>query len=398
MKKNNILIILELLLLICSFGCSRNDRNQVDSSAVQGHFEDSDEQQLNTFKGQQVVPPEYSPVAGVIVSDKLVLDFHKESLIKAIFKAGAKNVWMMTSSGSNLTTSSPVLGDLRQALGTQMDALKIIREVDAGERSVWARDWAPLVALSHRGEAAKLRLIDLNYYPNRPGDDATARSLSEVSRDRISIPVYNEGGNFMINGKRNCLMTTRVLEANSKPFREDDMVLDDVAITQYYKEFVGCEDVTIFPRMPVEKTGHIDMWAKFLNDDTIAVSQISDETIATTEGLVAARAAKMQRYLEDRANDLMAMGYEVKRIPMPAPAGAVRSYTNSLFVNQTAIIPRYGVEDDTYPDQNLTPKYNTAVTKLYRQYGFKVEFIDADELTMSNGAIHCVTMQVPALN
>lgn len=66
------------------------------------------------------------------------------------------------------------------------------------------------------------------------------------------------------------------------------------------------------------------------------------------------------------------------------------SYTNSLLVNGTAIIPQYK-ESGAFSD------YDNKAVEIYRSAGFKTVLIDARILTRNGGAIHCATMQVPKI-
>ena len=211
----------------------------------------------------------------------------------------------------------------------------------------------------------------------------------------------------MNNRYGDCMMTTRVVDANASRYFASDMVLSPAQIKQYYKDFAGCDDVYIFPRMPYEGTGHIDMWAKFLSDDTVLVGELQDETIARMQRGTSSYngALEIQGFLNDRASEIRSLGFDVVRIPMPAPIisgsyATMRSYTNSLLVNGTAIIPRYVRSADyyaSYEDSDLTSVYEQQVEDIYRGLGYQVRFIESDELIANGGAVHCVTMQLGAL-
>lgn len=80
------------------------------------------------------------------------------------------------------------------------------------------------------------------------------------------------------------------------------------------------------------------------------VDQIKDyyrEFAGCKQSWQRSRVREVQSYLEARASEIAAMGYEVIRIPMPAPVftakgkSMFRSYSNSLLVNETAMVPRY---------------------------------------------------------
>ncbi len=378
-------------LLIMTAACGRST-----VSTTQGHYEDANASSMGQYRGQQVIPAEYARSEAVIISSSLLSSYGREDLVKAMLETGIGKVWVTVGKGSAESLQSSTFSRLRQTLGADINRVRVIAQKDTGSVSVWARDWSPLGALSTDD---RLRFLDLNYYPSRPADDSTARTFAGlVGIERVSVPVYNEGGNFMTNGRGDCLMTTRVTDANNDIFKAGDIILDAEAVKQYYGEFAGCQRTTIFPRMPREKTGHIDMWGKFLDDDTVIVNQISDETLAYASAGNRALASELQKYFDNRADDIEALGFKVVRIPMPVPSiGLFRSYTNSLLLNGVAIIPRYNsASGGSYADQKLLSSYEAKVRQIYEGLGYKAVFIPSDQLIATGGAIHCVTMQVPA--
>lgn len=377
-----------LLILGLASACGQGTASKLD-----GHFEESTAQKANSYVGDQLIPPEYAAVDSVIVSQPLLTNYGREDLVKAILDAGAHQVLMAVPRGSSTSTSSYTYNNLRSVLGSDISRVKLVPQTDSGYLTVWARDWSPLGAFATDGS---VRLLDLNYYPERPADDSMARTLEDsYGYSRVSLPVYNEGGNFMNNGRAECLMTTRVTDANATKAVSGDMVLSAAQIKRYYMDFGGCKSVTIFPRMPNEKTGHIDMWAKFLDDDTVIVNEVSDETIAyATSSSSRSFAKTIQGFMNDRAKEIESLGYKVVRIPMPLPrTGLFRSYTNSLLVNGTAILTDY--VESGYADDELMDGYRAAAKRIYESLGYKTTFIPSDELIATGGAVHCVTMQIP---
>ena len=176
--------------------------NNGTGSQIDGHYEESSAAEMEYFRGGQVAVPEYAPSTSVIMGMPAIDVFDKEDLVDAILAAGADTVYITTGSRSRVSTQDASFRNLRQKLGSRIDRVKVVRQAAQGGLTVWARDWAPLGARSIGQGPEDLRLVDFNYYPRRQADDATARAIETVySLDRVSVPVYNEGGNFMNNDR-----------------------------------------------------------------------------------------------------------------------------------------------------------------------------------------------------
>jgi agmatine/peptidylarginine deiminase len=372
------------VLLVALVGCQRPTMTK-----VQGHLEEFSEEQLNAADGTQHLYPEHYPARGVIVSDKIDGTFSEGNFLQILLDTGISEVTLITDS-----VFSP-----EDLTGADAPNVRVLKDGYGG--TVWARDWSPLTAIGAKNSAyaGEDVYLDFNYYAARWRDDSVPRVFAEaLSAPRVSVPVYNEGGNFMVNGQGLCLMASRVSEANAKgAAMENDLVLDEAQIADYYTRFGGCSKVRIFPRMPIEGTGHIDLWAKFVSDDTVLVNQLTDETIATiTESSQDERNAReIQAYLEERAVDMETMGLNVVRIPMPAPKGRItRSYMNSLLLNGHAIVPVYAADGiGETPDNALLEGYEQQVREAYESAGFKFVPVNSDLPIRRGGAVHCVTMQ-----
>lgn len=385
-------------------GCGPSDSHNSD---LEGHYESADAENMRIFAGGQMAVPEFMPVRGVIIAWPLLNSYRKEQMAADIINAGVDTLWVTVPQNFSGTLESASFAPLRRALGDKIARVKLVKQDVPGSVSVWSRDWSPLGA---RGADGRLRFLDFNYYPERPADDATARSLLRILPvSRVSVPVYNEGGNFMNNNRGVCMMTSRVTDANAVRHFTQDAIMGADEIKAYYNQYAGCRETIIFPRMPYEGTGHIDMWAKFLSDDTLIVGEIRNEIIELG-GYTAAEAEKvktMQSFLNRRASEIAKRGYKVVRIPMPAPvydgdSWMFRSYTNSLTVNKVALVPRYTnpyytnlAEGGGYLDRSLIAGYENEVISIYRRLGYSFKWVDSDDVIAAGGAVHCTTMQIP---
>lgn len=443
-----------------------------------GHFENMTEAEAEALMAEgPTVLAENAATAMVAISGELLLSgvggFGRSDLALQILETGVELAVFLPPE------TQDVFADARFA-----EFANAARQYQGRIRSlpstgympgVWARDWAPLQAVTPKGRQI---LLDFNYYPDRPTGDITPQTMAKASdkHARLSIPVYNEGGNFMSNSRGVCMMTSRVVDANQDQsmevyvdkdgkimrgddgfvlsnlsddkrrdplgrrikgnlfraisgetkVRTDDRVLSVDDIKHYYQKYAGCKEVHVFPRMPEEGTGHIDMWAKFLSDDLILVNELSELQLKLPMAEAERDYAKIVKtYLDNMATKISGMGFQVVRIPMPLPQNrswseaasestyhVVRSYSNSLLINrsgrQTAIVPRYekarltpgevsgrglSAEIQDYSDSDAIKDYEAAVEKAYNAAGYQVSWINADQLIAAGGAVHCVTMQ-----
>ena len=378
------------------------------SSKLDGHYENATASSVASFRSAQAVLPEYADSQGVILALPYLTNFNKAGALADMLKTDIEKLWIVVPNDYRSSLNGTDFLELRKLAGSTFSKVELVRQRVPGSLTVWARDWSPLTGKTASGEN---RLLDFNYYPNRQTDDFTAQSfIDALPYERVSIPVYNEGGNFMSNDDGVCMMTSRVTDANRDQYFSEDMILNADQIKAYYREFAGCRQVHIFPRIPYEGTGHIDMWAKFLDNDTVIVNEIRDELLAlpNMESWQRQRVKEVQSFLEARASQIAALGYDVVRIPMPAPVFSTggtnmfRSYANSLLVNGTAMVPRYlsparnelGV-NGRYVDSGLLKAYENEVISIYEGLGYNFKWVNSDDTIAIGGAIHCTTMQVP---
>lgn len=376
------------------------------SSRPLGHFEDTDAESMSGYENAQVAIAEHEPSMGVVMSLAMFTEHHLEDLAVTVLNSQIDTLWIVVPKDY-----SPSQGELDLALLYQKSSLArqrvaLIKPQVKGKLREWARDWAPLTARTKDG---KRRLLDFNYYSDRPADDSNPLSLAKATGlERVSVPVYNEGGNFMNNSQGDCLMTDRVVKANGEKELEGDQIYSQEQIVEFYSKFAGCKRTIIFESMPFEGTKHIDLWAKFLDDKTVIVNEIRDELLplATYQSEALKKTKKVKDYLDARAQEIKNLGFDVVRVPMPLPwfgsdFNLFRSYTNSLIVNGTVAIPQYKkptmAEDGIngqYVDQKYLEAYEKEVIKTHQDLNLKVSMIPSDQLIAKGGAIHCTTMQI----
>lgn len=421
-----------------------------NSSRPSGHYEGMDKSTaLALIEAKPVVIPEYEETGSVIVSLELFEAYDRFDLAEAVLAAGV-DLTVVVPAGFD--GRLPGQQALDKAAGTR--ARIRLLEAEANVPVVWARDWGPLAARTATGD---LTLLDFNYYNDRPDGDAVPSFMEPDGLPRISVPVYNEGGNFMINSRGDCVMTRRVVEANQDfevpyqidasgrfrstldpelplrrgtPYidlqgqvrirdRTEEHILSEADIIDHYERFAGCRRTIMLDRMPGEGTGHVDMFAKFLDDDTVLMGAFTEEQLAgVKDSTEESMAREMHAYLQTVRGQLEKAGFTIVTVPMPVPQKVVgsggeisfmvRSYTNSLLLNKdgerSVLVPRYErkvtlianrwIRRSDYSDDAALDGYEEAARRAYEKAGFRVTFITTDVLIAFAGSVHCVTMQV----
>ncbi len=235
--------------------------------------------------------------------------------------------------------------------------------------TVWIRDFGPLTC--RKISDGSTVVGDAMYF--QPPDDPIPTEYAKVKGWPVrDVALRMEGGNFMSDGQGRVLVTNQLMERNAR----------DAVEAELFK--VGAREILFFERLPHlsdrsgDGTGHIDMLAKLTSTTSAVVGSSTDPDFSS---ILDRNAAKFEE-----------LGYTVTRLPMGnAPALAfsdgakLQTYTNTLFVGRTALVPQYG---DVATD--------AAALAAYSKLGYQAVPIDASGLIAANGAVHCVSMQVPA--
>jgi agmatine/peptidylarginine deiminase len=404
----NAVYLSRIFAMLCCIGC----KTAAPHSESKGHFENATAEDLQRTTGQQTAKPEYTPYRTIMVSTDLLFRYDHMELFLTLLRSDVSEVMVAIPPGFPADTEQ-FLNYLTQTQDITLpddmpqlrEKIRFVKRREREGQSVWIRDYAPFTTLSTAGD---IRLLDFNYMTRRVSDDLIPQDLSaQTGYVRISMPLYLEGGNFMVNESRHCMTTEKIVADNAEVRVEGDRVYDREEIIALLKEQAGCEKVTIFPRMPHESTGHIDMWAKFIDDETILVSRMLPETVTsmpTDRYPFAQTTTDIRDYLEARIAELRDMGYQLIELPLPLPDSGsgliVRTYVNGLIVGGKLLVPRY--ESNTieflgatpYVDDDLIPMYEEKVMDALNQTSLEPIWVNADAIIQGGGSIHCATMEM----
>ena len=307
---------------------------------------------------------EWAPGAGVLVAWHEDFADYFIALIGALAASGP--TWVITN---DLAESQAVQMRLAAA---QVDTASVLFFEYAHE-AFWTRDFGPWSVVDAAGA---LHFVDPSYYPTRFRDDAVPTLLADYFGAQVFRPDLDaEGGNIMTNGAGLCVATTRLTYNNPPHFS-----FDIAAMTQTW---LGCQRTVFLEPLHDERTGHVDLLAKFLSPDLVVVSQYNptiDPKNARVTDDAAARLADLS----------LADGRPLRVVRLPTPAASddvFRTYTNALQTDKAVFVP-------TYDDHDAL---NAQALDIYRAalpMEVAVVPVNASAVVEYGGAVHCTTMQV----
>jgi len=279
-----------------------------------------------------------------------------------------------------IITTNPdnVSGQLTSA-GISLDSVEF---VNTPFNSIWVRDYGPWSV--YQNDVDSLGLVDWIYNRPRQNDDATPVAIAQ----HLDLPIYeatevpynwvHTGGNHLPDGMGTVFSSNLVLEENPE---KTEAEIDSIA-----KVFLGVKQYIKFPTLPFDGIHHLDMHMRVIDEETIFFGQYP-------EGIADGPQIESNiNYLTEEFNTAFGNKYNIVRLPMPPDGsgrypnqgGQYRTYTNSVFVNKTILVPTY------------EERYDTTALRIYRENlpGYNVVGINCNSIIGSLGAIHCITKTV----
>jgi len=251
--------------------------------------------------------------------------------------------------------------------------------------SVWCRDYGPWIVYSN--DIDSIKIIDWIYNRPRPLDDQVPVAIANY----MGVPIHQTtqspydliatGGNFMVDGHHTAFSSKLILQENPQK--------TEAQIDTIIKKYMGVKRYIKMDVLPYDGIHHIDMHMKLLDEETLLVGQYPPGV---------ADGPQIEANLQYILNNFLTFAnkpYKVVRIPMPPnssgqypPNSYYYTYTNSLIVNKTVIVPIYGFSQDT-----------TAL-RIYREAmpGYRVVGINCNSIIPASGAIHCITKEIGTSN
>lgn len=276
-----------------------------------------------------------------------------------------------------------------------------IHYIEADYNNIWMRDYGQNTV--YKNDVEDRLLVDWIYNRNRPYDDLVPEHIAAY----LNVDMYNTteapydlmatGGNFMSDGMGTAFSSKLIEDENSGGYAWNgpsgnvyypDHTLSE--IENIMQEFMGIDTYIIMETLPYDGIHHIDMHMKLLDEETILMAEYP-EGVADGPQIEA-----NLEYVLSNYNSAFGTAYKIIRIPSPPELGYgypdtdgyYYTYTNSVFLNNTVLVPFYREE------------YDTVAQRIYEEAlpGYNIVGIDVDNsganLISYSGAIHCITHSV----
>jgi agmatine/peptidylarginine deiminase len=277
-----------------------------------------------------------------------------------------------------------------------------IRYLEVGFNSIWQRDYSAHTA--YLNDVDSLVMTEWIYNrPTRPLDDAMPveqmnyKGITLYSTTQAPNDLVNTGGNWMVDGFGTAFASKLILEENQAGNAYNVTAKTEADVDSIVKKFHGVNRYIKMDALPYDGINHIDMHMKLLDEETLLVGEFPQ---GISDG---PQIEANLQYVLSNFNSVYGTPYKVIRIPMPSSTsgafpgspfgnGSYRTFTNSVFINKTLIVPYFRQQFDTTAERI----YKTALP------GYKIVGIDCDNsganIISQSGAIHCITNTIGVNN
>lgn len=306
-----------------------------------------------------------------------------QNILRQIVQAGVNECKVIIATQNQTSVSNYLT-----ASGISLENISFL---NVPSNSIWIRDYSGNTVYAN--DVGDRALVDWIYNRPRPDDDV----MPAAHANMLSLPIYitdsgtndlvNTGGNFMSDGLGNAFASELILEENEAGNPYGVTAKTEAQIDNIMSDYMGISNYIKMPTLPYDGIHHIDMHMKLLDEETLLVSRYPTGVADGPQ-----IEANIQ-YVLDNFQSPFGTPYKVEWIDAPPSTsgaypdtgGYYRTFSNSLILNGTILVPTYRPSVDATAIakyQELMPGYNVV--------GIDVDNSD-ENLIASSGAIHCIT-------
>lgn len=303
-------------------------------------------------------------------------------------------VWIRIKAGADSNTIKTYMA----GRGTPLTNYRF--DVMVGD-DFWIRDFGPLSF--YYGANDDIGMLDMNYYDGRDYDDLYPGLLAnKLGYLDVKTTLYAEGGNFITDGFNRSFYSDVIHDENMTWPQPKHTPWTLAKTLDTLKYIWASPFLDVSPGLQCDGgTEHNDMYMKLMDENTFAIMEYPSVVTASDKAIIT-------NVINSLANTNSVYGkkYRIFKLPMPRQDngdtlkscaqidGDARTFVNGLTVNKTYLMPAFS--DNT---SGMKADDSTAIEIFKRNApGYKIVPLDSRMLTIAGGAVHCVTMQIPAEN
>jgi agmatine/peptidylarginine deiminase len=265
----------------------------------------------------------------------------------------------------------------------------------------WTRDYGPMAFYSKNLDS--IGFVDMKYYDGRDYDNVFPSQLANaMGYENYVTQLNSEGGNLMGDGFGSLFFSDVIRTTNA----DNSIHSSPWTTNQTYdtlKRIFNTPNLSDLVSLKCDGgTGHIDLYVKLIDEQTLIVAQYPNEITANDKNII----EDNYQYLSGLKSTYN-RPFRILRVEHPTDDNGnhtrknctqidqdARNFINGLTVNGSFIFPSYydGVSGNAAQHQRIMEYYKRIMP------GYKIVPIDSRELSPLGGAIHCITMQIPVEN
>ena len=342
-----------------------------------------------------------------------------------------------------------LLNHASEVLKNHFGSLKNITLLEIPSFEIWARDMGPIFVETNQNTMA---IADFNFnawgYSDTLDLDTKTEEMYDVKvAEHFNLPVISstmisEGGNREVNGNGTMITTASVEEGRNPGMTKQEMEAE-------YKRLLGVKKIIWLNQGLVEDNhtflgpvttsdgtkaytvvttnGHIDEFARFVNDSTILLAEIDSAEFDDPIAFENHKRIEENYQILSSATDQDGKAFTIVRLPLPgtifstmSPGDYVYEYIKTLEYQDGSTFPEgetvkvmaalsylnFIITDKVIVGQScwrtgmpdeLKIKDEKAAQVLQSVFpNRKVVMIDALAVNLGGGGIHCISMNQPA--
>lgn len=329
-----------------------------------------------TGRGEALVLADFEPSVALLLHAGFMMRSHPEVLLAV---ADALRDELPILGIANQRTDPAAMRQFFSDHGFPHTALRTLR---IPGNSMWVRDYGPhFVRLGSVGGG--LALLDAFYVvppasEHRLTDEVfPVRFGNAVRLPVIGFPFALDGGNVLSNGRGLLLSTKAILADNEMLGYNPDEFWERCSVKLDVRQWLFVD------ALEGEETGHVDMFAAFLDPYTALVAECDPAVEPENAAILDNAAARLREAMVE------GQALAVHRIPSPPRVnGRWRTYCNVIFTPRSILVPVYA---------DVEPQLQESALDVYRRLAprRRIVPIPADTLVPEGGTLRCISKGIP---